>query len=221
MHRFRHRLEQLAEKVVHIEQRQVTFAAMVGHEPAPLEASHEVTFTDQFDDAYILRLADVGPSVRNKRFPSLAALRAKKASVEPERALRAEHVVRADEGCNQKVLFGPMDQKPEVEKTAKSSEMKKEVPPVPIQGAHLAGAAVLGLRKLAHGAKDNSAHQQNTHCIPRQMMHAALSDVKVSKGVKVPLAPRAPSATPRPASRGKGKRPIPSNMQVLMVPVTC
>jgi len=218
MHRFQHRQEHLAEKAVHIDQKQLTFAAMVGHEPALFEESHEVTLTDPLDDAYILRLADVGPSVRKRRFPSLAALKAKTPSVETERALRAEHLVHADDGCHQKVFFGPTNQKHEVEKTAKSSEMKKEVPPAPTQGAHLAGAVALGLRKLAHGAKDSSAHRQKTQCIPHQMMHGVSSDVKGSKGVKAPSAPRAPSATPR---AGKGKRPIPGNMQVLVVPVTC
>jgi len=172
--------------------------------------------SDPRDDAYIPQIAVV-----KKRFPSLATLRAKKASVAPEHALRAEHLGHADDGCHPHIFFGPSKQKHEVERAANASGLEQQVPPVPSQSVHLAGAAVLGLRKLARGANDVSAHLQTIHSIPHRMMQTTLSDVNVSKAVKAPLAPAPPSATSRPTATGNGKRPIPSSMQVLMVPVTC
>jgi len=56
------------------------------------------------------------------------------------------------------------------------------------------------------------------------MMQTALFDVvasdKISKEVEVAIVPRPPLVARRPGAKGNGRRPIPSNMQVLIVPVT-
>jgi len=166
---------------------QIVFEELVGHEPGWFQASHELVFTDPRDDAYIPQLAVV-----KKRFPSLAALRAKKASGAPEHAVRAEHLGHADDGCHPHIFFGPSKQKHEVETAANASGFEQQVPSVPSQSVHLAGAAVLGLRKLARGANDFSANLQTIHSIPHRMMQTTLSDVNVSKSVKAPLAPGPP-----------------------------
>jgi len=185
----------------------------VGHEPGLFQASHELVFTDPRDDAYIPQTAVV-----KKRIPSLAALRAKKASVAAEHTVRAEHLGHADDGCHPHIFFGPSKQKHEVERTAKTSGLEQQVPPEPSQSVHLAGAAVLGLRKLARGANDVSAYLQTIYTIPHKMMQTAISDVSVANAVNAPLAPGPPSASSRPTATRNGKRPIPSSMQVLMVP---
>jgi len=189
-------------------QKEVTYATLVGYEPALFKASDEALFTDPLDGAVV-------PKLQKKRFPSLATLRAEKASVELLYAVGSEHVVHADDRCYQKTSLGSMCQKDVVESMAKTSALQQEVWPASTQGAHLAGAAALGLRK-------SPARLQNTHFVPHEMMQTMVSGVafptKVSQEVKVPMQPTQPSAAPVPPSTGKGKRPIPSNMRVLIVP---
>jgi len=116
MFRFPHCAEQLLEKAFNIEQKRIIFAELVGDAPGLFQASHELVFTDPRDDAYIPRIAGV-----KKRFPSLAALRAKKVSVAPEYAVRAEHLGVADDGCHPHIFVGPIKQKYEVERAANTS----------------------------------------------------------------------------------------------------
>jgi len=132
----------------------------------------------------------------------------------------------------------------------KTSAREQQVQPKPVQGTHLAGAAVLGLRTLA----DSSAYVQETPSTPKKMMMQTIPShvveaVTVSKAIKAPTVPRPPSAAPRsratgqgkrptravkapilprppseaprPRSTGQGKRPIPRNVQAVIVPVTC
>jgi len=191
-------------------QNEVTLASLVGYEPSLSEASHEAheaLFTHPLDGASIPKLQ------QKKRFPSLASLRAQKAALTSDNAAGAVH---EEDGCRCKKFLGPMGRPDEVERAADTLTLEEELPTVPTQGAHLAGAAALGLRKSA-------THCQKTLSIPHKVMQAALSDgassTKVSQAVKVPMKPRPPSAAP--AATGNGKRPIPNKMQVLIVPASC
>jgi len=191
-------------------QNEVTLASLVGYEPSLFEASdeaHEALFTHPLDGASIPKLP------QKKRFPSLASLRAQKAVLTSDNAAGAVH---EEYGCRCKKILGPMGQSDEVERAANTLTLEEEVPTVRTQGAHLAGAAALGLRKSA-------THRQKTPSIPHKVMQAVLSDgassTKVSQAVKVPMNPRPPSAPP--AATGNGKRPIPNIMQVLIVPASC
>jgi len=195
---------------------------MVGCEPPLFQPLHEVLFTDPLDDVCIPQLKDVTPV---KRFPSLAALRAKTESMGFKHAMCTETVVRADMGCSQTALrLGPVGRKNEVQSVPNASAHRQGVHQATTRATHLAGAAVLGLRKHNRGGIDSSAHLLKTHHIPKMMMQTALSDVvasdKISKAVEVAMVPRPPSMARRPSAAGNGKRPIPSNMQVLTVPIT-
>jgi len=201
----------------------MTFATMVGHEPALFEPWHDVIFTDPLDDSYIPQLEDVIPAVKKKRrFPSLAELRAKSTSRVPRRAVCEETAIVDHNGCYDKTWFGPLGQKDGVVRGPIDSAPRQVVPLVATQATHLAGAAVLGLRKHAHGGVEVSAQQ--TCPVPKNMMQTVFSDtvpsVKVPKADKAAMAPRPPSAAARPRATGNGKRPITSNMRVLIVPVT-
>jgi len=196
----------------------MTLATLVGYEPAPSAAVQEALFSDPLDDSCIPQLTDVAPVLQKKRrFPSLAALRAKAASSAALHAVCEETVVRVHSGCCNQKLFGLLGHKDELNTAANASTPKQEVRLATTQATHLAGAAVLGLRKHTRGASDSS--------IPRSMMQVKLSDAvpsaKISKTVKASMAPRPPLAAPWPNVTGNGKRPIPRNMQVFIVPVTC
>jgi len=196
--------------VPNTQQISVTFAGLAGHEPSLFEASDEVhaaLFTDPLDGASIPMLH------KKKRFPSLASLRAQKAAVTSDTAARAVH---KENRRRCKTFLGPMGQKDEVERADNTPTLEGEVPTLPTQGAHLAGAAILGLRNSAKIV-------QKTPSIPHRMMITALSDgepsTKVSQAVDAPMKPRPPSTAP--AATRNGKRPIPSNVQLLIVPDTC
>ena len=101
-----------------------------------------------------------------------------------KRAISAERILHAHTGF--------VGQKDEVERAANAL--------VPDQGSHLAGAAVLGLRKRTCRANDSSAPLKKANPIPMEMMQTRLFDaepaVTVSKAVKVLMVPRPPSAAP-------------------------
>jgi len=99
-------------------QKEVTYATLVGYEPALFKASDEALFTDPLDCAVV-------PKLQKKRFPSLATLRAEKASVELLYAVGSEHVVHADDRCYQKTSLGSMCQKDVVESMAKHQHFNK------------------------------------------------------------------------------------------------
>jgi len=113
-------------------------------------------------------------------------------------------------------LYGPEN---ELESGAKKKNPREqELSLKSIQGAHLAGAAVLGLRR--------TVLQETTFTTKKMMMmQTVVSDgaeaVTVSKLVKVPIVPRPPSATPGQHATGQRKRPIPRNVQVFIVPAAC
>jgi len=198
----------------------MAFAALAGYEPVPLEAVQEALFTDPLDNSCIPQLS----LQKKKRFPSLAALRANAASGASLHAVCADTVVRVHNGCRNEPFCGPSNHKDELATVSTASALKKGVPLVPTQLTHLAGAAVLGLRKHSRGASESSTHLQKMHAIPRLMMQAepdAVPSVKISSAIKAPMAPRPPSAAPRPRATGNGKRPMPCNMHVLTVPGTC
>jgi len=201
-------------------QNTMTFATLAGNEPVQFEVPFEAIFTDPRDDAFIPQQEDITPVLQNKRrFPSLAALRAKKASLVSEHAVRAEHARHADDECRHKTCCGPISRKEGMEGAAITSALKQEVQVAATRGTHLAGAAVLGLRKHTHAADDSSAQLKNTLHIPCRMMGTVLSEVASS--TKVPKAVKAPTA-PRPQlAAGNRRRPIPSNVQVLIVPGIC
>jgi len=191
-------------------QNEVTFASLVGYEPSLFEASdevHEALFTDPLDGASIPKLH------KKKRFPSLASLRAQRAAVTSDTAARAMH---DKDVCRRKTFLGPMGQNDEMERADNTPTLEEVAPTLPTQGAHLAGAAILCLRK---SAKD----LQKIRSIPPRMMQTALSDgapsTKVWQKVDAPMKPRPPSAAP--AATRNGQRPIPSNVRVLIVPAIC
>jgi len=200
---------------INTEQKQVTLATFAGYGAIHFEVPYEAIFTDPRDDAIIPQLE----RFHKKRFPSLAALRAKKASLVSEHTVRAKHAGHADDECRHETFCGSIDHKHVMENAANTSELKQEVQLVPSQGTHLAGAAVLGLRKRTHAADDSSAHLQNTDFIPCRMMEPMLSEVASS--TEVPKAIKAPTA-PRPsAAAGNRRRPIPRSTEVLIVPGIC
>jgi len=193
-------------------------AALAGYEPAPLDSIQEALFTDPLDNFYIPQLV----LQKKKRFPSLAALRANAALGASLHAVCADTFVHVHNGCRNNPFFGPSGDEPETASNA--SELKQEVPPVPTQLTHLAGAAVLGLRKHSRIASESSTHHQKLHDILGPIMQAELSDavpsVKVSNAVQAPMAPRPPLTSPWPCAKANVKRPIQRNMQVLIVPGT-
>jgi len=203
---------------VEFDSSKVTFAGLAGYEAPASEEPNEALFRDPIDDCYIPQLE----CVHMKRFPSLATLR-KSASKD---GVGAHGTVHAQNRFRGKTLAACTDQKGESQRAANALAHEQELPLVPNQGAHLAGAAVLGLRKLTRGADDSLESSQETPFThKKKMMQAILSDnaeaVMVSKTVKAPKVPRPPSAAPRPRAIGQGKQPIPNNQQVLPVPVTC
>jgi len=189
---------------VETKQRKLTFPGFAGFEPGLLEASGDALFTDPLDGAYIPQLQHV----QRKRFPGLATLR-RMASQNGDSTYSAVH---AQQGFHSKACVGCADQKDEVESAANASAREQQLPPTPVEGTHLAGAAVLGLRSLAGGADDSSAYLQQTSFTPTKMMMRtvfldAAEAVTVSKAIKAPTVPRPPSAAPRPRAMGQGKRP--------------
>jgi len=191
------------------EQSKLTFASLAGYEPAVLEASTEVIFKDPFDGACVPQLQHV----QKKRFPGLATLR----RLASKHGYCAERDVNAKQGHQCKTSVDCMDHKDELESAAKAFPREQELSLKSIQGVHLAGAAVLGLRR--------TLLQETTFTSKKMMMQTCLSDtaeaVTVSKIITVPMVPRPPSAAPRRHATGQGKQPTLSNVQVLIVPVTC
>jgi len=133
-------------------QNEVTFARLMGYEPSLFEASdevHEALFTDPLDDVSIPKLH------KKTRFPSLASLRAQRAAVTSDTAART---VREEDGCLCKTFLGPVGQKDEVERADNTPTLEEKVPAVPTQNVHLAGAAILGLRKSSKHLQKNTFH---------------------------------------------------------------
>jgi len=189
---------------VETEHTKLPFAGLAGLEPGMFEGSGEALFTDPRDGAYIPQLQHV----QRRRFPGLATLR-RMASNSGD---RTDSAVHAQPGFRSKASVGCIDQKDEVQCAAKASACEQQLPVKPVQGAHLAGAAVLGLRKLVNCADDSSAYLQETPFTPKKMMMQAVpSDVVeaivVCKAVKAPTVPRPPSVAPRPRATGQGKQP--------------
>jgi len=155
-------------------------APLVGYDAALLEAAQKALFTDPLDSSCIPQLI----LQKKKRFPSLAALRADATLGASLRAVGADTVVHVHNGCRNKPFFAPSGHKDEPATACNASQTQQDVPLVRTQLTHLAGAAVLGLRKHNHGASESSAHHQKLHDIPGPRMQAELFDavpsVKVS-----------------------------------------
>jgi len=189
---------------VETEQSKLTLADLAGLEPGMFEASGQTLFTDPLDGAYIPQLQHV----HRKRFPGLATLR----RMASKNGDRTDSAVHAQQGLHPKACVGCMDLEVDVQSAIKASAREQQLPPKPVQGTHLAGAAVLGLRTLAGGANDSSAYVQETPSTPKKMMMQTIPShvveaVTVSEAIKAPTVPRPPSAAPRSRATGQGKRP--------------